>query len=51
MHRAVPTHPQQLRNPARIFPIGLDRHRRQCRLHMARLEQHHLETGADEGLA
>ena len=28
MHRAVPAHPQQLRNPACILPVRLDRHRR-----------------------
>lgn len=46
--RPIPSHPQQLRDPARVLPIGLHRHRRQRRLHMARLQQHDIEAGGDK---
>lgn len=36
MNRAVPSHPQQLGDPACIFPVGLHRHSRERRLHVPR---------------
>jgi hypothetical protein len=32
MHRPIPSHAQQLCDPARVFSVGLHRHRGQCRL-------------------
>lgn len=51
LHRTVPAHAQQLRDPAGVFAIRLHRHRRQCRLHMPCLQQHHLKAGVDQTLA
>lgn len=45
MNRAVPPHPQQLGDPACIFPVGLHRHRRERRLHMPCPEQNRIAPG------
>ncbi len=37
----TPSHPQQMGKPTRILAVRLHRHRRQCRLHMPRLQQMH----------
>src|SRR5258707_2986632 len=39
VHLLEPPHPQQLCKPTRILAVRLHRHRRQCRLHMPRLQQ------------
>src|SRR4051812_28537869 len=43
MHRAIPAHPQQLGDAARVLAVSLHRHGRERRLDLAGLEQHGLE--------
>src|SRR5262245_54247653 len=44
VHRLEPSHPQQMGKPTRILAVRLHRHRRQCRLHMPRLQQNGLKS-------
>ena len=44
VHRPISTHAQQLRDPACVTAVGLDRHGRQRRLNMARFKQYRFET-------
>src|SRR5215510_7404975 len=44
VHLPEPSHPQQLCKPTRILAVRLHRHRRQCRLHMPRLQQNGLKS-------
>jgi hypothetical protein len=44
LHRPKPTHAQQLRDATGVLAVGLDRHRRQRRLHMPGFQQHRLEA-------
>src|SRR3712207_8888978 len=39
---SVPAHPKQLCDAACVLPVGLDRHRRERRLHVPGLQQHDL---------
>src|SRR3954463_3245474 len=48
MHRPEPAHPQELGDAAGVPAIGLDDHRRERRLHVARLQQHRLKAGLDQ---
>jgi hypothetical protein len=48
MHRPEPAHPQELGDAAGVLAIGLDDHRRERRLHVARLQQHRLKAGLDQ---
>src|SRR5262245_49849749 len=45
MHRPEPAHPEQLRDATRVLAISLDHHRRERRLDLPGLEQHHVEPG------
>src|SRR5262249_9235194 len=46
VHLLEPSHPQQLCKPTRILAVRLRCHRRQCRLHMPRLQQNgHCDNG------
>jgi hypothetical protein len=48
MHRPEPIDAQKLRDAARILTVGLDHHCRKRRLHVPRLEHHHLKPGCDQ---
>lgn len=45
----IPAHPQELCDPACILPVGLHRHRRQRRLHVAGLQQNDLMPTRHKG--